>query len=448
MKANVEDITSVKKKLIVEIESEEIDQRIKDAYKSLAKQAKIPGFRAGKIPRKILESYYGNQLIEDLSRDLVAETLPNAVDETKIFPISVPDIEKETLKEGHDFQYTAVLEVKPQFELNDYMGLEVEKEIFEVTDESVDQQLEEIRKSNGNLGSVEEDRALQEDDFAVIDYEGFEQGNPLEDIKADNFMIKIGSNNFHSDFEKALLGMKKGDSGDITVTFEEDYFHEKLAGKTVDFKVKVNDIKFLELPELNDEFVKNLGADVEDIDGLKKRIKEELTSREQSRVDQELKTRLLRKIADKIEFELPESLVEAELKQAVENVKQNFLRSGSSLEKAGISEQRIREDFRVASERRVKNMLILGEIAGQNDLTVTEEELDDGFRGLALSMGQDPKVVRNYYEATQAEEAFREKLLEEKTLKYLIDGANIIEVEAEKITPIESDQASSESAEG
>jgi len=446
MKANVEDITSVKKKLIVEIEAEEIDKRIKDAYNSLAKQAKIPGFRAGKIPRKILESYYGDKLIEDLSRDLVAETLPTAVEETKIFPISMPAIEKEALKAGCDFQFTAVLEVKPQFELKDYMGLEVEKEIFEVTDEGVDEQLEEIRKGNGSLNSVAEDRALQEDDYAIIDYEGFEQGKPLEDIKAENFMIKIGSNNFHPDFEKALLGLKKEDARDITVTFEEKHFHEKLAGKTVDFKVKVNDIKFLEIPEMNDEFVKNLGADVDDVEGLKKRIKEELTSREKKRIDQEVRTRLLRKIADKIEFELPESLIEAELKQAIENVKQNFLRSGSSLEKAGVSEQRIREDFRVASERRVKNMLILGEIANKDDITVNEEELEEGFRELALNMGQDPKVVRGYYEATQAEEAFREKLLEEKTLNYILDGATIIEVEAEKITPIESDLASSKEA--
>ena len=355
----------------------------------------------------------------------------------------MPAIEKEALKAGCDFQYTAVLEVKPQFELKDYMGLEVEKEIFEVTDEGVDEQLEEIRKGNGNLNSFEEDRALQEDDYAIIDYEGFEQGKPLEDIKAENFMIKIGSNNFHPDFEKALLGMKKEDASDITVTFEEKYFNEKLAGKTVDFKVKVNDIKFLEIPEMNDEFVKNLGADVDDVEGLKKRIKEELTSREKKRIDQEVRARLLRKIADKIEFELPESLIEAELKQAIENVKQNFLRSGSSLEKAGVSEQRIREDFRAASERRVKNMLILGEIANKDNITVNEEELEEGFRELALSMGQDPKVVRAYYEATQAEEAFREKLLEEKTLNYILEGATIIEVEAEKITPIESDLASS-----
>ncbi len=446
MKANIEDITGVKKKLIVEIDSEEVGQRVNDAYRSLSKRAKIPGFRSGKIPRSILKSYYGEQLLEDLARDLVTETLPSAVEETKTYPISVPAIEKEALKTGCDFKYTAVIEVKPQFELKDYTGLEIEKEIFEVTDEEVEQQLEEIRKGNGSLNSVEVERGLQENDYAVIDYEGFEEGKPLDDIKADNFMINIGSNNFHPDFEKALLGLKKEDTADIRVTFEEQYFHQKLAGKTVDFKVKLNDIKSLELPELSDEFVKNLGADIEGLDGLRKRIKEELTTREQKRVDQELNARLLRKIGEQVEFELPESFVEAELKQAVESVKQNLMRSGSSLEKAGISEERIREDFRSASENRVKNMLILGEIANQNDINVSEEELDQGFQELALSMGQDAKMVRSYYEATQAEESFREKLLEEKTLNYLLDGAKIVEVEREKITPSESDQASSKEA--
>ena len=393
------------------------------------------------MPRRILESYYGEQLIEDLSRDLVTETLPTAVEETKSYPISVPAIEKEALKTGCNFKYTAVIEVKPQFELKDYMGLEIEKEIFEVTDEEVERQIEEIRKGNGSLNSVEEDRVLQQDDFAIIDYEGFEEGKPLDDIKADNFMIKVGSGNFHPDFEKALLGLKKEDTSDITVTFEEKYFHDKLAGKTVDFKVKVNDIKFLELPELTDEFVRNLGAGVEGLEELGKRIKDELTNREQKRVDQDVNARLLRKIGDTVEIELPESLVEAELKQAVESVKQNLMRSGSNLEKAGISEERIREDFRAASEIRVKNMFILGEVANQNDISVSEEELDQGFQELALSMGQDAKMVRSYYEASQAEESFREKLLEEKTLNYLLEGAKIVDVEKEKIKPIELEKA-------
>lgn len=444
MKATVEDITSVKKKLTIEIDSKEIDKRINDAYKSLARKVKIPGFRSGKVPRRILENYYGQQLLEDLSRDLVSETLPNAVEETKTFPLNVPALEKGTLKAGSNFTYSAVMEVKPEFELKDYMGLEVEKETLKVSDEDVQRQLEEIRKGNGTLTVVEEDRGIQEDDYAVIEYEGFEQGNPIEGMKADNFPLKIGSNSFHQDFERGLIGRKKEDTFEISVTFGEDYFHKAVAGKKVDFKVKIIDIKKLELPELDDEFAKKLGADVEDLEGLRKRVKEELTAAEQKRIDRDCRIRLLQKISNSVQFELPESLVENELMKAVEGVKQNLLRSGSSLEKAGISEQKIRDDFRPASETRAKNMLILGEIASQNDITVSEEEMEEGFREIALGVGQNPEMVRSYYEANQAVEPFREKLLEEKTLNYLVDGANLIEVEADKITPIDGDQVPSD----
>ncbi|MBW1721129.1 MAG: trigger factor [Deltaproteobacteria bacterium] len=440
MKATVEDITGVKKRLIVEIDSSEIDQRINEAYRTLAKRAKIPGFRPGKAPRKILESYYGPQLLEDLARDLVTETLPAAVQETETFPLSYPVIEKGNLKAGCEFRYTAVMEVKPQFELKDYMGLEVEKEIPRVTDEEVSKYLEEIRTAHGNLMPVEEDRGIREGDFAVIDYKAFEGGAPLEDVKAENFPLEVGSHKFHPDFERQLLGLKKGEEARFTVSFEEDFFHQKLAGKTVEFQVRVADIKLVELPDLNDEFAKNLGSEFQSLDDLREKIREDLEAREKKRVEQELKTRLLGKISATVDFELPESLVESELNRAVENVRQNLIRSGSDLEKAGISVQKMRDDLRPASEQRVKNMLILGEIARQNDITIGEEELNEGFRDLAVNLGQDPQVVRRYYEANQAVESFRERLLEEKTLNYLVSGAKIIEVEAEKLKSSEPEE--------
>lgn len=433
MKATVKDITSVKKRLMVEIEADEIDKRVSGAYKSLSEKAKIPGFRAGKVPRKILENYYGPQVLEDLARDLVAETLPTAVEETKAYPISFPAIEKEPLRSGQAFKYSAVIEVKPVFELKDYMGLEVEKEIVRVTDENVDRQCEEIRRANGTLNSVDEDRGLLEEDVAIISYQGFENDDFMDGIKADNFPVKIGSGNFHPDFEKALIGLKKDETKKIKVTFEKTYFHEKLAGRTVDFKVKVVDIKTLELPELDDAFVKNLGVDFETVEELRKKIQEDLEEREAKRVDRDVKARLIRKISDTVDFELPDSLVEAELETAVENVKRNLVRAGSDFEKSGINEQKMREDFRPASELRVKNLLILGEAARLNNISVSEDELSEGFKEMAVGIGQDPQVLRRYYEANQALDSFRERLLEEKTLKYLIDGANIIEVDSDKL---------------
>jgi len=245
--------------------------------------------------------------------------------------------------------------------------------------------------------------------------------------------VRVGSSQFHPEFEKGLLGLKSGESAEITVDFEQGHPNTKLAGKKVFFKVKVMDVKLMELPELNDDFAKSLGADFNDLESLKNRIREDMNGREEKRVDRELKSKLLDKIAATVSFDLPESLVDSEMKYAVETVKQNLLRMGSNFEKAGLTEDKVREDFRPASEKRVKNLLILGEIARLNDLTLSETELDEGFADLAKGIGQDPKVVRQYYEAKGLLDGFQDRLLEEKTLNYLVKGAKIREFEAARI---------------
>jgi trigger factor len=313
------------------------------------------------------------------------------------------------------------------------MGLEAEKERFSVAEEDVEAQLEEIRKTHGQLSSIETERGIKEEDFAVIEYEGIEDGKALEGIKNSNFLLRVGSHDFHPDFEKALIGLKKGDMSEFDVDFEEDYSHPKLAGRGVTFKVKIIDIKEMSLPELDDEFAKNLGAEFKDLNDLKDKIRETLIEREEKRVDRELKMRLLKKVSDSVDFELPESLVDSELNGAIENIRQNLLRSGSNMEKAGLNEEKLKQDLKPASEKRVKDMLVLGEIARSNDLNITEAELSGGFKDLALSTGQDPEALSQYYEANNLRESFRQQLLEEKTLNYLVKGANIIEVEADKI---------------
>ena len=433
MKTRLEEISPVKKKLEIEIEAGEVDKRIDEAYRELKKGVRLPGFRAGKVPRKILERRFGSQVIDDVTRRLVSETLPKAVEQTNTIPLSMPVIENEILKLGQNFKYSALMEVRPEFELKDYMGLEVEKERFSVRDEDVEAQLEEIRKTHGRLSSIETERGIKEGDFSVIEYEGFENGKALEGIKNSNFLINVGSHDFHSDFEKALIGLKKGEMSEFDVDFGEDYSQPKLAGRSVRFKVKVIDIKEMSLPELNDEFAKNLGADFKDLNDLKDKIRETLIEREGKRVDRELKMRLLKKVTDSVDFELPESLVDSELNGAIENIRQNFLRSGSSMEQAGLDEEKLKNDLKPASEKRVKDMLVLAEIARSNDLDITEAELSGGFKELSMKTGQDTEALRQYYEANNLRESFRQQLLEEKTLNYLVKGANIIEVEADKI---------------
>lgn len=433
MKASIEEITPVKKRLTVEVEAEEVNRKIDEAYKELKKKAKVDGFRPGKVPRNILERHFGDQVTQDVKRGLLSETLPRAFEETKIFPVVMPVIEDEFLKAGEGYKYIALMEVRPQFELKDYMGLEVEKEIVSVSDETLNSQLEEIRRVNSRMKPLDEDRGIQNDDCAILEYEAFEGERPIEGMKGENVLVRVGNSQFHPEFEKGLLGLKSGESAEITVDFEQGHPNTKLAGKKVLFKVKVTDVKLIELPELNDDFAKSLGADFNDIESLKNRIREDIKGREEKRVDRELKRKLLDRIAATVSFDLPESLVKSEMKYALETVKQNLLRMGSNFDKAGLTEDKVREDFRPASEKRVKDLLILGEIARLNDLTLSETELDEGFADLAKGIGQDPKVVRQYYEAKGLLDGFQDRLLEEKTLNYLVKGAKIREFEAARI---------------
>lgn len=437
MKTSVEEISPVKRRLSVELDPGEVDNKIEDAYRTLKKKAKIHGFRPGKAPREILERYYGEQVAQDIVKELVNETLPLAFEETKSHPLTMPLVENDVLKKGNGFKYAAVIEVKPRFELKDYMGLAVERERPSVSDEDVERRLEEIRKAGATLEPLAEDRGAREEDSVVLDYEAFEEGRPIEGIHAENFMVKMGASTIHPEFEKGLFGVRPGESKEIAVNFENEYQHEKLAGKRVTFKVRVKDIKVMKLPELDDVFAASLGEEFTDLETVRKKVKEDLVAHEEKRVEREVKRRLLDKISETVDFELPESLVEAELRYAVENVKQNLKRIGSSFEKAGVTEEKIRQDFLAPSRRRVKDLLLLGEVASQNNLTVSEIELNEGFNELAQSMRQEPSIVRRYYEARGKVDTFRESLLEEKTLNFLLKGAKIKQVDASQPNPEE-----------
>lgn len=429
MKTNAEAISQVKTRLSVEIMADEVEKKINQSYRDLNKRAKIKGFRPGKIPIGILERYYGDEVIADVTRSMVTETLPTALEENKINPLTMPAIENENVKRGQNFIYTAVMEIKPEFELKDYKGLEAKKRKVDISDEMVNNQIEQIRKSRGQLKSIEEDRPAKMDDYVVLDYKAFENGQPLEGIHSDNYLLRLGSNDFHLDFEKDILGLKSGDKKEIRIRFEDDYFHKGLAGKTVDFEVNLVEIKKLDLPELNDDFAKNLGTGIHTLDELTDKVKSELIAREEEKADQDVKKQLLDKLSEKVDFELPESLVESDLNLAFENIRQSLIRSGSNMEKAGLDEDKLREEIRPASEKRVKETLILMEIARQNEIVVGEADLAERFREMALSMGQSPEVLRNYYEANNILETFKDRLLEEKVLNFLVESANITEID-------------------
>ncbi|VBB45049.1 Trigger factor [uncultured Desulfatiglans sp.] len=434
MRTQVEDISAVKKRLVVEIDAAEVDKELNEAYKRLGKTTKLPGFRPGKIPRTVLESYFGRQVREDVARDLINHTISEALNEAQTFPIGAPILEKEDLKPGEGFQYSAVMEVRPVIQLPEYEGIEVQKEVLQVTDQDVENQLERIRQGNGKLETIEEDRAIQTGDYVVVDYEVYDGEEPVEGFAATDAVIKVGTHEFDAAVEEALIGARKGEEKGVTVHFGDHHPRVDLAGKDVLFKVRVKELKFLDLPAVDDAFVEGLGADFKTVDDLKAKIREEIRTAEVRRIDQEVKQRLIEKIAEKVEVELPPVLVESELEMRIENLKQSLKRSGADPEQAGLTDDRMRVDLRPVSEKRVKNMLILGDIAREKGLKVEEEDLEEHFASLAASTGQDAAILRRYYEARELLDGLRQQLLEEKTLKYLVEHARILEVERSVLT--------------
>lgn len=433
MKTTVEEISSVKKKILVEIDSSDVDKKIDNAYKKYGKSAKIKGFRPGKVPMKVLERYYGDQVIYEVTNSIVQETLPQAMRETETYPLNMPAIENDgLLVKGQDFKYAAIMEIRPEFELKDYTGVEVEKEKCIINNDDVENQVQAILKSQGSMVALTDDRGIEKDDYAIINYEAFEGDESIEGMKSENYSLAIGTGSFYPGFEDELIGAKKGDKKEVTIDFKEDYVNPKLAGKSIKFSVEVTDIKVMELPELNDDFIKGLGVEFKKVDELKEKIKEDLTAREEKRIETELRNSILEKIADSVEFEIPESLVENEINASMDDMRQNLLRSGATFEKLGLDLEKMKSDLKPTAEKNVKGALILGEIAKLNEIDVDEKELTQGIEDMAAESGHPAETVRKYYEANDLVESFRQTLIKEKTLKYLVENASVTEVEPDK----------------
>ncbi len=428
MKTRVEEISEVKRKINVEIDAEEVTKSIDKAYSQLSRKAKVKGFRPGKAPRKILEQYYGKQVVNDVKSDLIRESFPKVLDETKLFPLGEPSIEDELINPDNIFRYAIFMEVKPEFEIKNYMGISVDKEVLNISEETVDKSIEKIRKSHAKLISIEEDRGIIEQDRVIINYEGFWKDKPIKDIKGQEFMVHVGSGNFYKEVESGIVGLKKGDEKDIEIDLDENFSDSRLAGKLVNFNIVIIDIKKEDLPELNDDFAKVLGDNFESLADLRQKVTEEITLQEEKRIDSELKKRLIGKISDSVNFELPQILVESEINHSINSLKEGFSQNGMTMESTGISESKMRQEFIKPSEVKIKEELILDAIARLEAITVEEKDIGDAFDSLSGRTGSDPALIRQYYESNNLMNSFEAQILAEKTLNHLVKGAIINDV--------------------
>ena len=424
MKASVEEISSIKKKISIEIPEDQIAKEVDFFYKDLGKKAKIKGFRPGKVPRNILERYFKDYVKTEVVQKLIQDTYPQALSEVDLQPVSPPTIDPGEFEHGKPFQYSVVIEVKPDIKLEGYTGLKIEGKKEEVKDEEIGERLKAIQNLHANLKTISETRPIQAGDYVIIDYEASMDGKPLEGGKAIDFTVEVGSGQFIPAFEEKLIGLKPEEESEVVVSFPEDYGYQKWAGKTVSFHVKIKEVKEKILPSLDDEFAKDLG-DYSSFDEFKTKLRGDIEKEKELTLERQLKDQMVDQLLAANPFEVPESLVEEQTKALVSDTKLRLAAQGMELKNLGLTEEKLQGDYKTTAEKQVRTFLILEKIAGQEGISVTDEEADERLREISERMHQKFDVVKRYYEKNGLLPEVKTGIIRDKTLNFLLEKANL-----------------------
>jgi len=435
MQVTVEDLSTVKKVLHVEIPEKVVVGELDKAYKDLKKNAKVKGFRPGKTPRTVLERLYKKDVNADVSSKLIQESLINAIKEAELNIVGRPEIEPPIADGKGPYKYDATVEIEPEIETVDFKGLALKKNLYRVSAEEMDAQLKMLQKNLAQQKTLEEDRPAQEGDFVLVDYEGFKDGKPFaETQKTENFTLKIGDGPILKEFDEQLIGMSTGETREVKVHFPEDYFNNKVANLEITFNVKLNGIREVVLPEIDDEFAKDLGK-YETLGQLKEEISSNLLKGYEKRSDQEVQEQIFTALLEKVNFEVPDSLIAFELEGIIEEVEKTLTYHGSSLEERSLTKEDLAEKYRDTAIKQVRRRLILKKIVGQENLTLSDEDLENGYKDMAEAFNRPVEEIRNFYEQKGSNiEFFKTSLLEKKALKLIIENSSqeIVEPELEK----------------
>ncbi len=424
MKVEIENLGEVKRKLMIEVPSAEVNQEVDRAYLKLGKNANVKGFRPGKVPRSILELYYRKQVEQEVSDSLVRRSLGEALKEKALEPVSLnwPEILPQ-LVVGEDYRFSVELEVPPEFQVTDYLGLSLGAPEVEVTEEMVDQRLEEIRQSNAMLGPVAESLGIKEGDFVVLDYQAYFEGQPVESGRQENYYLEVGSGKFHRGFEDQLVGLTPGSETRFPVDLPPDFFNPLLAGKMVEFQVKVHEVKEKVVPDLDDALAQSLGGNFQTIADLRQAVREDIIKVKESERQNHLETQVLDQLLARTPFEAPPSLVRQEQESIHREQWERLRQYGVNLE--GMDREQMLERVQPQAERRVRGRLLLERIAAQEGLTVDEAELEDGLERIAARSGREVAQVKQFYQEHDLLAALRRTLRDEKTMKLLLDKATV-----------------------
>lgn len=405
----------------------EVNAGYKKAVQKIADQANIPGFRKGKAPRAIIEMHYGKEAVKQEAFEIVAnKAYSEALDQEKLIPVSDPKVEESTFEEGKDMELTIKVTLKPEPELGEYKGLHVEKKEVEVTDEQVDAQIKDMMGRDAKMVVAEEGAVIEKGDFAIIDFAGTVDGEPFSGGEGKGYPLEVGSNSFIPGFEDQLVGLSKGDSTDVEVTFPEDYFVKDLAGKEAIFKVNIQDVKRKELPELNDEYVASK-TDFKTVEELRANYKERMQKAAEANAKAEYEHELIDLAVANAKFSVPEIMIEDKISQMVEEMKMSLESRKMSLDMymqyTGLDMAKIRENQRPVAEENVKTDLVLDAIAKDEDIQVDMADVDAEIAAISAQHGASPEEVKKIIKGNGTMGLLLANILRRKAAHVVIDSA-------------------------
>lgn len=427
MKANWEKIDKNDGVLTIEVEESRVNAAIDQAFKKVSTKINVPGFRKGKVPRKIFENRFGvESLYQDALDILLPQAYSEAVRETGIVPVDRPEVDIEQMEQGKALIFKAKVTVKPEVELGEYKGLQVEAKDFTVTEEEVNKELEAVRNRHAELVVLEEGSEVASGDTAVIDFEGFVGDEAFEGGKGEKYSLEIGSGSFIPGFEEQLIGLKQGDEKDVIVTFPEEYHAEHLAGKEATFKVKIHDIKRKQLPELDDEFAKDV-SEFETLEEYKSDLENKLKERKQHDQEHYVQDAVVKQATDNATVEIPQAMIETEIDQMKEDFTMRLQQQGMNLDLyyqfTGSDEAALREQFKADAETRVRTNLVLEAIAEKENVEVTDEEVDAEIAKLAELYSRSVEEIRSIFQARDGLFGLTQDLKIRKTVDMLVDNS-------------------------
>ncbi len=414
--------------LTVEVEADQVNEALDQAFKKVVKKINVPGFRKGKIPRKMFEARFG---VESLYQDALDIILPTAygqaVRETGIEPVDRPEVDVEKMGKGETLVFKATVTVKPEVKLGDYKQLEIEPKDFAVTEENVDAELKRMQERHAELIAVEEG-AVQNGDLVNIDFEGFQDGVAFEGGKAENYSLEIGSGTFIAGFEEQIVGMEVGAEKDITVTFPEEYHSPSLAGKEALFKVKLNSLKRKNLPALDDEFAKDV-SEFDTLEELKADTKAKLEKKAESDKETHIREQLVLKASENAEIDIPSVMIEQELDQMVKEFAQRLQYQGMDIELyyqfSGMDESQLRDQLRADATSRVRTALTLDAIAKAEEIKVEEADITEELNKLSGMYGRPADELRKLFAAQDGLAGLYTDILTRKTVDLLVAESKV-----------------------